>query len=461
MKQDRVSILLVFVNSCPSSAQCEMLMKAMRYYHDHTCVRFKEWTGEPNRIDIYFNPDDGACWSMVGRSSLAVQKLSLGYRCWYLGIVLHELGHTVGFWHEMTRFDRDKYIRVLWENIQNGSVDQFSVREKARTLNEPFDYKSIMLYDEFAFTKYSQLWWKLTAHHGNIDIVISRNFVPLYLHACIHIPGEIFTTHKLERVGGGGESNLSSDELCTVFTFLVSHSIYHVWKELQGYGELSLLKQLFQAYLSHVTDLKYDPEDSIELWQTNTNIENWTYVELSIYTPYSFKGLGRIYLEEVYLKLCGGRLENHLRKTTLGISDDQDSNLNLPVIGSLVYCESSVLDHAATKQLLSIQLVPVVCDADEKAAIKTFQQLERTILCQGHSESHTTRRGGHESPALTPRSPAVVDKGIHYAVPYSAVGSGRGVVIAYAPDDLVGAGLRPTEKSFRQTADTAVQGREA
>ncbi|CAG2063307.1 unnamed protein product [Timema podura] len=46
---------------------------------------------------------------------------------------------------------------------------------------------------------------------------------------------------------------------------------------------------LFQAYLSHVTDLKYDPEDSIELWQTNTNIENWTYVELSIYTPYSFK----------------------------------------------------------------------------------------------------------------------------------------------------------------------------
>ncbi|CAG2065750.1 unnamed protein product, partial [Timema podura] len=95
-----------------------MLMKAMRYYHDHTCVRFKEWTGEPNRIDIYFNPDDGACWSMVGRSSLAVQKLSLGYRCWYLGIVLHELGHTVGFWHEMTRFDRDKYIRVLWENIQ-------------------------------------------------------------------------------------------------------------------------------------------------------------------------------------------------------------------------------------------------------------------------------------------------------------------------------------------------------
>nr|CAD7406196.1 unnamed protein product [Timema cristinae] len=254
------------LDGCPSSAQCEMLMKAMRYYHDHTCVRFKEWTGEPNRIDIYFNPDDGACWSMVGRSSLAVQKLSLGYRCWYLGIVLHELGHTIGFWHEMTRFDRDKYIRVLWENIQNGSVDQFSVREKASTLNEPFDYKSIMLYDEFAFTK-ARIYMLLT------------NFIPM------------------------GSTFLVSQTQMSMFLL-----------------QIQLL--LFQTYLTHVTELKYDPEDSIELWQTNTNIENWTYVELSIYTPYSFK---------------------HIR-----------ANLKLPVIGSLLHCESSMLDHAATKQAFCV-----------------------------------------------------------------------------------------------------------
>nr|CAD7461100.1 unnamed protein product [Timema tahoe] len=35
-----------------------------------------------------------------------------------------------------------------------------------------------------------------------------------------------------------------------------------------------------------------------------------------------------------------------LEQTTL-ITPDRDSNLDLPVIGSLVYCESNALDHAA------------------------------------------------------------------------------------------------------------------
>nr|CAD7412297.1 unnamed protein product [Timema poppensis] len=75
--------------------------------------------------------------------------------------------------------------------------------------------------------------------------------------------------------------------------------------------------------------------------------------------------------------------------------------------------------------------------------------------------SLTRLGGGHDSPCSTPRSPSDVDEGIHYAVPYSAVGTVRSVVIADAPYDHVGAGLRPTEKPLRQTADTAVQGGEA
>nr|CAD7438277.1 unnamed protein product [Timema bartmani] len=32
-----------------------------------------------------------------------------------------------------------------------------------------------------------------------------------------------------------------------------------------------------------------------------------------------------------------------------GSTPDRDSNLNLPIIGNLVYCKSSALDHAATE----------------------------------------------------------------------------------------------------------------
>nr|CAD7425463.1 unnamed protein product [Timema monikensis] len=51
---------------------------------------------------------------------------------------------------------------------------------------------------------------------------------------------------------------------------------------------------------------------------------------------------------EVYPYLRRGRLENYFGETTL-TTTDQDSNLNLPVIGSLVYCESNALDHVATE----------------------------------------------------------------------------------------------------------------
>ena len=45
------------------------------------------------------------------------QAVSLGKNCDKFGIVVHELGHVVGFWHEHTRPDRDGYIDVIYANI--------------------------------------------------------------------------------------------------------------------------------------------------------------------------------------------------------------------------------------------------------------------------------------------------------------------------------------------------------
>ena len=42
---------------CPDSQQCAILMKAMDNYHDRSCIRFKEWTGEDRAISVFFNQD--------------------------------------------------------------------------------------------------------------------------------------------------------------------------------------------------------------------------------------------------------------------------------------------------------------------------------------------------------------------------------------------------------------------
>nr|CAD7599719.1 unnamed protein product [Timema genevievae] len=54
--------------------------------------------------------------------------------------------------------------------------------------------------------------------------------------------------------------------------------------------------------------------------------------------------------EKVYPHLCGVRVENHFGKTNLS-TFDQDSNFDLPVIGSPIYYKSSALDYAVTEWL--------------------------------------------------------------------------------------------------------------
>jgi len=48
------------------------------------------------------------------------QVVSIGYGCEYEGTILHELMHTVGFFHTNSRPDRDAYVIVYSKNIRPG-----------------------------------------------------------------------------------------------------------------------------------------------------------------------------------------------------------------------------------------------------------------------------------------------------------------------------------------------------
>ena len=75
--------------------------------------------------------------------------------CEKLGYIVHALGHTLGFWHEQSRPDRDEYITVNTTNIMDGRQYNFAkvLENKIDYQNSTYDFGSIMQPSLYAFTK--------------------------------------------------------------------------------------------------------------------------------------------------------------------------------------------------------------------------------------------------------------------------------------------------------------------
>ena len=63
------------------------------------------------------------CYSFIGRTRRSgAQRISLAPGCvrYGFGTAVHEMMHALGFFHEQSRTDRDRFVRIAWENIRAG-----------------------------------------------------------------------------------------------------------------------------------------------------------------------------------------------------------------------------------------------------------------------------------------------------------------------------------------------------
>lgn len=126
----------------------------MQEYHNKTCIRFRPYKkSDTNWIEI--KSDRYGCWSSVGmqESGQVINLQNPG--CVHHGVVVHELLHALGFFHQQSASNRDDYVEIKWANIKplrehnfnkyaNDTVTQYGIE---------YDYSSVMHYSEKAFSK--------------------------------------------------------------------------------------------------------------------------------------------------------------------------------------------------------------------------------------------------------------------------------------------------------------------
>ncbi|XP_059489198.1 zinc metalloproteinase nas-7-like [Neocloeon triangulifer] len=135
-----------------SASEKAIIMASFQEINAKTCVKFVQRTTEVAYVNVGNNYSGCFVYNLgyVDETwPYYYLNLESNSFCFDLGTrpAIHEMGHILGLDHEHVRYDRDCYIRIIWQNISKDGWPQFTKRSRlAAYSNLPYDFKSIMHY---------------------------------------------------------------------------------------------------------------------------------------------------------------------------------------------------------------------------------------------------------------------------------------------------------------------------
>lgn len=126
----------------------ERILNAIRQWTERTPIRLVPRAEERNYVRFVRENNDGLCFSSIGMIG-GEQKIRTDDKC-ETGTLVHEIGHTVGLWHEQSRRDRDRFVKVVYQNISHSSVRDFDRHINDEPDFSRYDFGSIMHYGAYA-----------------------------------------------------------------------------------------------------------------------------------------------------------------------------------------------------------------------------------------------------------------------------------------------------------------------
>uniref|UniRef100_A0A182YPE0 Metalloendopeptidase n=1 Tax=Anopheles stephensi TaxID=30069 RepID=A0A182YPE0_ANOST len=207
-------VYYMFNTAVFTTEQQNLIRKAMDQIELVTCIRFVPRTTQKGFSYITTSPQTD-CSSYVGYHG-GQQTLNLNPSgCLYVGTIIHELLHTLGFVHMHTASDRDFYVDINFDAIKPEHQSNFRGYNSSLIddYGIPYDYESVMHYGRTAFSKDGQptiIPKKPNAIIGQRNGLSAKDIKRINQR----YPNYLEMANKFEEVGGNfeGDIELTSDQ---------------------------------------------------------------------------------------------------------------------------------------------------------------------------------------------------------------------------------------------------------